>query len=650
VAGAHLSEGTVLGGDFRVQKPLSSGGFGAVYVAEQVSTGAKRAVKVLHRDLVADERARQRFEQEARVSVRIKSDHVVQVVAAGVDEKLEIPWIAMELLEGETLADWIQNRGRATPSELAEIFAQLTHALGAAHDEGIVHRDLKPENVFLCETRRAGAPFTVKILDFGIAKLVAEAHARTTETIGTPLWMAPEQTTPGAAITPATDVWALGLLAFRMLTATHYWKGANTADLHAVAVLREVAFEPLVAASERANDNRGEKLPDGFDAWFARCVVRDPKERFEDARAACEALQPILAAAPATNPVRAISRTERARIASAPTAPQPEVALAKTAPSKTDPSAAAATSKRSPIALVAVALVAGAAGIYGFRAMNRARNDRANASPSISASTSASAEPSASIVASASASASASAGTVVAQPPPIVSVCPDGIRKIPGGTYKVGHTGKVVTIGPFCIAPTETTIEAYADCAASKLCPPGQATVKSPVMPAAAAERWSKLCNFGKADRAGHPMNCVDFASAEAYCKSVGMRLPLEEEWEWAGRGGEEARLYPWGNVEPPVKDKQVMCWLPDTGKLGTCQVASFPAGIGRWELGDMAGNVREWVLNSPDDEPEKKIFRGGCFGVTSPIEARVEAWDAMFPENRLHNVGFRCAATFAKK
>src|SRR5262249_6721970 len=157
--------------------------------------------------------------QEARVTARIESEHVVQVVAAGVDAATGMPWLAMELLEGEDLAAYLARRGPVPVPELLAIMAQLGHALEAAHRLGVVHRDLKPENILIARSQQQGVPFKLKIRDFGIAKTVAEAQATAsaTATVGTPRYMAPEQTEANGIVTPATDVWALGLIAFQLL-------------------------------------------------------------------------------------------------------------------------------------------------------------------------------------------------------------------------------------------------------------------------------------------------------------------------------------------------------------------------------------------------------------------------------------------------
>jgi eukaryotic-like serine/threonine-protein kinase len=287
----QLEPGQVVAGDYRVLHRLAAGGMGAVYVAEQLSTGKKRALKVMHRDLADDAESRRRFLQEARVGSLIASEHVVEVQNAGFDVASGSPFLVMELLEGEDLGARLA-RGPLPLPEVIAIVGQVCHALAAAHDSNVVHRDLKPENIFLSLRRAAGGAVQVKILDFGIAKIAEQKNL--TSATGTPLWLAPEQTARNV-ITPAADVWALGLLVFRLLTNHLYWRTPTlpSRDQSLVALLAEILKAPLPAASMRAAE-LGSTLPPGFDGWFARCVARDPRERFQHAREAHQHLAPIL--------------------------------------------------------------------------------------------------------------------------------------------------------------------------------------------------------------------------------------------------------------------------------------------------------------------------------------------------------------------
>ena len=310
-ASIRLAPGTIFATDYKVVRPLRTGGQGSLYVVEQISTSKHRALKLMLPELVAQPTSRKRFELEAKIAARIQSDHVVETIASGVDATTGVPWLAMELLEGEDLGSLLQKRRHLPAGEVLEIFSQLCHALGEAHKEGVVHRDLKPENIFLAASRRRGLPFMVKVLDFGIARVMAEAKTQSGATVtglGTPMWMAPEQTMPGGRIEPMTDVWPIGLLAFRMLTGYLFWKAPYDPGASVMMLMAEAFMHPLPTATGRAVDYKCEdRIPPGFDAWMAKCVARNMDERWADAAAAFEALEPILAAvgdAPPTSALR----------------------------------------------------------------------------------------------------------------------------------------------------------------------------------------------------------------------------------------------------------------------------------------------------------------------------------------------------------
>jgi serine/threonine protein kinase len=294
-----LPVGTRIADDYEVVRALGEGGMGAVYVVNQRSTGRERALKVMHARMAGDSGLRDKFIREATIGATIQSEHVVQVLAAGVDATSGSPWLVMELLRGHTLAAFVETKGALRQELAREIFAQLAHGLSAAHRASVVHRDLKPENVFLSTSLRSSEALTVKILDFGIAKLVADSMAKASAAIGSPLWMAPEQADLGAEISPATDVWAMGLLAFFLLTGKPFWRADSASP---VMVMKEVIFDDIPIASERARTLGFDgELPSGFDAWFGRCVCREAKKRFSDAKTAhqgFEALYPLSQATP----------------------------------------------------------------------------------------------------------------------------------------------------------------------------------------------------------------------------------------------------------------------------------------------------------------------------------------------------------------
>ncbi len=275
-----FAPGTVLGDVFVVEELLGQGGMGAVYAATQQGTGQRRALKVMHPHLVRDAGARARFEREAQVAAKIASDHVVSVIAYGVDEAERIPYLAMELLDGEDLAHRVEARGPLALDEVKLLARQLGHAVAAAHAIGVVHRDLKPGNVFLARPRRAGEPFTVKVLDFGIARVLADARMTLHGGLGSPLWMAPEQVSGGGEVTPGADVWAFALVVFYALTGGTYWDVPMEAP--PVAALGALSRGLVVPASTRARSLCPSALPLGaaFDAWFARALAPSPEARF----------------------------------------------------------------------------------------------------------------------------------------------------------------------------------------------------------------------------------------------------------------------------------------------------------------------------------------------------------------------------------
>ncbi|MBL8685626.1 MAG: serine/threonine protein kinase [Myxococcales bacterium] len=292
-----------------IVRRVAAGGMGELYEARQTSTRRVRALKVMHEHIAADPALRARFAREATVVASVTSEHIVEVLAAGMEED-GLAWIAMEWLDGVDLATHLRDRRRLSPAAVSALVAQLGHALSVAHAAGIVHRDLKPENIFLARSGRADSKVTVKLLDFGIARVLAEATvSRGTSTLGSPLWMAPEQYDPDRAITPAADVWSLGLVVFRALTGKHYLRAAHAQrGPTPEGVMSEVLLGQLPPASQRARELGCEApLPLGFDGWFEACVARSPEERFGDGGASARALVTLLGEGDASELVPAVA-------------------------------------------------------------------------------------------------------------------------------------------------------------------------------------------------------------------------------------------------------------------------------------------------------------------------------------------------------
>jgi eukaryotic-like serine/threonine-protein kinase len=266
---------------FRVERKLGSGGMGTVWQVQHVESLQRFALKTLASELARDQIGIDRFLREARAAAALRTRHVVRVidVQMGYQHAGEpLPFIVMELLEGFDLEQLVTVRGRLSPGETLWVLRQIGRALGVAHRRGVVHRDLKAANVFIALDEEHQP--IAKLCDFGIAKLVSDSArglaptgAQSTGTgafLGTPLYMAPEQLSHDGTVGPATDQWALALIAYRALSGTEYFgRASSPTDL----VIR-IARDPLPTPSAL-----GPRLPPGFDAWFMRSCARDPSAR-----------------------------------------------------------------------------------------------------------------------------------------------------------------------------------------------------------------------------------------------------------------------------------------------------------------------------------------------------------------------------------
>jgi hypothetical protein len=290
-----LDPGQIFAHRYRVIRHIAEGGMGAIFEAEHTATERKVALKLLFPHIMSVASARKKFELEAKISARVNSPNIVEVLDAGFDEGTKSPFLVMELLDGQTLCQYVREQGPLGVDQALPLLQQIAAGLDAAHGykeangtlKPIVHRDLKPENLFLAHEHGA---FVVKILDFGIAKVLGETGNVSQEVRGTPLYMAYEQVTAGA-LSPQTDIWALGLIAYYMFTASHYWRSANDPNANVQSLFAEILTLPLEAPSLRLVQNNVQvKLAPAFDAWLLECIQRDPARRFVSAGAAVQAL------------------------------------------------------------------------------------------------------------------------------------------------------------------------------------------------------------------------------------------------------------------------------------------------------------------------------------------------------------------------
>ena len=281
-------EGQLISGKYRVERLIGSGGMGTVWLGRHEVLGTRVAVKFIRRAFAERPDARRRFEIEARAAAMLKTRHAVDVYDFGLTDS-GLPYIVMEYLEGESLSEVLVRRGPMAAHEVSSIITQAARALTKAHQAGIVHRDLKPDNIFLATNveHDDDAPYVVKLVDFGIAKIVdAEAGGQfggptqDGAVIGTPNFMSPEQLTVGGAPNALTDLWSLGACTFAAFTARIPFEGEVLGD-----IVLKVCMHPMPVPS-----TYNPKVPAGFDAWFARACNRDPRKRFQSAEELAEEL------------------------------------------------------------------------------------------------------------------------------------------------------------------------------------------------------------------------------------------------------------------------------------------------------------------------------------------------------------------------
>jgi eukaryotic-like serine/threonine-protein kinase len=281
----------VFAGRYRIVRNIASGGMGAVYEAVHTETERHIALKVLLPSLADRPEIRERFKNEAKITASIESDAIVQIFDAGVDAETQMPFLAMELLRGGDLATLLKNRPLSV-QDCVKYLHRVALALDKTHLAGVVHRDLKPENLFLA--RREDGSLQIKVLDFGVAKLVVEgtANAGTTSSFGTPLYMAPEQfmATPVSA---ATDIYSLGMIAFTLLVGVAYWE-PEAAERATVFAFANIAIRGTTEAATARAAKVKVKLPEAFDPWFWRMTAKRPEDRYQSASAAIEALAAAL--------------------------------------------------------------------------------------------------------------------------------------------------------------------------------------------------------------------------------------------------------------------------------------------------------------------------------------------------------------------
>jgi formylglycine-generating enzyme required for sulfatase activity/serine/threonine protein kinase len=719
--------GTILAEKYRIGPVIGEGGFSLVYKAEHTIWQQPVAIKCFKVLANAPEDQRQEllngFIQEGKLMAQLSSRTAAIVQARDVGNFITpdgqwIPYMVLEWLDGTSLDTvlWEERQASLPPRSLAEALALLEPAAAAleiAHARGIAHRDIKPANFFVLGDPR-GASFHVKVLDFGIAKVMADhagavaalAHTGKDITSFTPNYGAPEQFSRlHGATGPWTDVFAMALILVEILTGGR--PALDGADLMQLAV---ASRDPMRRPTPRT---LGVDVPVAVEQVFARALAVAPADRYASMGQFWTALmhalfpdaptwQALSASGGAPSPasqVMPMSAMPSRVAALGGVAPPTSVSGQVTGPAVTTNPAPAAIqaspiapaprsgSSKLPLIGLAAAAALAAGGFVAFRMFGQppAAPVATNASAPVVTPGSPAASP------AASAAAVGPTATAVAAATAPRTTCPDGMVLVPGGkffmgsdeaAFKLWQPAHKVTLDTFCIDVNEVTTGEYKACSDVGECkrPPAEpefpkADSETDASHEKAIKANAELCNFGKDGRDRHPINCVSWDLADAYCKVKKKRLPTEAEWEFAARGS-DGRKFPWGD-EAGDAEHMNACGLEcnkwelahglkpsprmfdaDDGFPGTAPVGSFLKGKTKYGANDFVGNVWEWTADwfetykaeeavNPKGASagDRKAIRGGGYN------GGVALW--LNPAFRYHQlatasapaIGFRCAA-----
>ncbi len=280
---APVQEGEILDGKYRVDRVLGVGGMGIVVAATHVALNQRVAIKFLLPAAVGNAQIIERFAREARAAVQIQSQHVARVIDIGT-LPTGSPYMVMEFLEGTDLAEAVEKGGAMPVTRAVSYVLQACEALAEAHALGIVHRDLKPANLFLA--RRAGRDSIVKVLDFGISKMNEKGPSGLTQTsavMGSPYYMAPEQMMSSKDVDARADIWALGIILYELLAGAPPFAADTKAEIEFMVTQRDAP--PL--------GTKREDVPPGLAEVVARCMLREPAQRYANVAKLAAALAPF---------------------------------------------------------------------------------------------------------------------------------------------------------------------------------------------------------------------------------------------------------------------------------------------------------------------------------------------------------------------
>lgn len=281
--------GRVIADRYALESVLGRGGMAVVWRAEHTRLRSPVAVKLLADAVAEQPDAVPRFLREAQACAAVRGPNIVQILDFGVEDGT--PYIAMELLDGETLRDRLERVGRLAPTDVMHVFEPIAKAVGRAHKHGIVHRDLKPSNIHLCRVDDEDAE-AVKVLDFGIAKVTEGMSVGeltlTGQVLGTVAYMSPEQARGRMDLDHRSDLWSLGIIAYQCLVGALPYPDGNAIEVRLAICSGAMPTPSDVAPS----------IPKAFDGWFAKATRRSPDERFQATNQMVEALRAAIVGSP----------------------------------------------------------------------------------------------------------------------------------------------------------------------------------------------------------------------------------------------------------------------------------------------------------------------------------------------------------------
>jgi len=680
--------GTTLAEKYEINDVAGMGGYGIVYRATHLIWKRPVAIKVFKALAGFGEEEHQRLldgfinEGALLADLSERSAAICQARDVGVlttNRGQRVPYMVLEWLEGETL-EAVEAREKAagmpfrTIEEIVQLLQPIADALEIAHRQKVAHRDIKPGNIFIIGDPRGEC--TVKVLDFGIAKVVGDAHKEGggfTQTSGqvtsfTPAYGAPEQfTRTHGATGPWTDVFAFALVLVELMTGQEALSGET---------FMQVAYAAADVQRRPTPRALGAPTSDAVEAVFLRALAVKVGDRYQSAGEFWNALRESVGLEPTrsmhssrlTNPGSRdfTSSTGSVPISTSPAPITGSAPLSGHPTSGTTPGFATGSPLPAPpkTPMAAVGFGIGAAvvvvgiGTAAFIMSHKGSTGSATTSPSASA-----------------------VASVVVPPAP---TCPTGMIQIPGGKFFMGSDDPAdlpmekpahnVTLQPFCMDEFEVTTKRYLSCSENGACRRASDTNEWEGIAPAERKAFDPLCNVHNPDKGDHPINCVTWQMADEFCRAQsGSRLPTEAEWEFAARGP-DGRKYPWGD-DPPTSQhlnacgKECLAWGKknhveetsmydgDDGFANTAPVGSFPTGKSRYGIQDVVGNVWEWVGDwyapytadaqtdpKGPDTGEARVIRGGAWNGGYPAWVRPTFRYRDTPSKKSYGIGFRCA------